>query len=108
MLSSDLTEERKLVKNLVSEFARKEIEPLASQLDRNCAFPGGIVSKLFDLGFMGHFVPERYNGSGLDYLLYVMAVEEISRDCAFTKAIVMVHNSPACGPILDFGTEKSS
>ena len=106
MLSSDLTEEQKLVKNLVSEFARKEIEPLASQLDRNCAFPGEIVSKLFDLGFMGHFVPERYGGSGLDYLSYVMAVEEISRACASTGAIVMVHNSLACGPILDFGTEE--
>ena len=65
MLSSGLTEEQKLVKNLVSEFARKEIEPLASRLDRDCAFPGEIVSKLFDLGFMGHFVPERYGGSGL-------------------------------------------
>ena len=60
MLSSGLTEEQKLVKNLVSEFARKEIKPLASRLDRDCAFPGEIVSKLFDLGFTGHFVPERY------------------------------------------------
>ena len=106
MLSSGLTEEQKLVKNLVSEFARKEIEPLASRLDRDCAFPGEIVSKLFDLGFMGHFVPERYGGSGLDYLSYVMAVEEISRACASTGAIVMVHNSLACGPILEFGTEE--
>ena len=65
MLSSGLTEEQKLVKNLVSEFARKEIEPLASRLDRDCAFPGEIVSKLFDLGFMGHFVPERCGGSDL-------------------------------------------
>ena len=94
------------MKNLVSEFARKEIEPLASRLDRDCAFPGEIVSKLFDLGFMGHFVPERYDGSGPDYLSYVMDVEEISRACASTGAIVMVHNSLACGPILEFGTEE--
>ena len=65
MLSSGLTEEQKLVKNLVSEFARKETEPLASRFDRDCAFPGEIVSKLFDLGFTGYFVPERYGGSGL-------------------------------------------
>lgn len=106
MLSSGLTEEQRLVKDLVSEFARKEIAPVASELDRNSTFPKEIVAKLFDLGFMGHFVPERYGGSGLDYLSYVMAVEEISRACASTGAIVMVHNSLACGPILEFGTEE--
>ncbi len=51
-------------------------------------------------------MPERYGGSGLDYLSYVMAVEEISRAGASTGAIVMVHNSLACEPMLDFGTEE--
>ncbi len=106
MLSSSLTQEQRLIKNLVSEFAEKEIKPVASEIDRNCAFPAEIVEKLFDLGFMGHFVEERHGGSGLDYLSYVIAIEEISRACASTGAIVMSHNSLACVPIIDFGTEE--
>ena len=105
MLASTLTQEQRLIKNLASEFAEKEIRPVASEIDRNCAFPSEIVEKLFDLGFMGHFVPERYGGSGLDCLSYAIALEEISRACASTGAIVMAHNSLACASIIDFGTE---
>lgn len=106
MLSSGLTEEQLMVRNLASEFSEREIRPLASEIDRNSVFPAEIVAKLFDLGFMGHFVPERYGGSGLDYLSYATVVEEISRACASTGAIVMVHNSLACAPVLEFGTEE--
>ena len=106
MLASSLTQEQRLIKNLASEFAEKEIRPVASEIDRNCAFPAEIVEKLFDLGFMGHFVEERHGGSGLDYLSYVIAIEEISRACASTGTIVMAHNSLACVPIIDFGTEE--
>ena len=106
MLTSSLTQEQRLIKNLASEFAEKEIKPVASEIDKTSAFPSEIVEKLFDLGFMGHFVEERYGGSGLDYLSYVIALEEISRACASTGAIVMVHNSLACAPIIDFGTEE--
>ena len=106
MLASTLTQEQRLIKNLASEFAEKEIKPVASEIDRTCTFPSEIVKKLFDLGFMGHFVPERYGGSGLDCLSYAIALEEISKACASTGAIVMAHNSLACAPIIDFGTEE--
>lgn len=106
MLTSVLTQEQYLIKNLVLEFAEKEVKPLASEIDKTSAFPAEIVEKLFNLGFMGHFIEERYGGSGLDYLSYVMAVEEISRACASTGTIVMAHNSLACAPIIDFGTEE--
>ncbi|MYB26604.1 MAG: acyl-CoA dehydrogenase [Candidatus Dadabacteria bacterium] len=106
MLASALTQEQRLIKNLVSEFAEKEIRPVASEIDKTSTFPSEIVEKLFDLGFMGHFIEERYGGSGLDYLSYVIAIEEISRACASTGTIVMAHNSLACAPIIDFGTEE--
>ncbi|MXW21954.1 MAG: acyl-CoA dehydrogenase [Candidatus Dadabacteria bacterium] len=106
MLASALTQEQRLIKNLVSEFAEKEIRPVASEIDKTSTFPSEIVEKLFDLGFMGHFIEERYGGSGLDHLSYVIAIEEISRACASTGTIVMAHNSLACAPIIDFGTEE--
>ncbi len=106
MPKSDLTPEQLLIKNLVSEFAEERIKPLASEIDKNATFPKKLVEELFGLGFMGHFVAERYGGSGVDYLSYVIAIEEISKACASTAAIVMVHNSLSCAPIQDFGTES--
>jgi len=106
MLNSSLTEEQKMIRNLASEFAEKEIKPVAPENDRNSVFPAGLVKKLFDLGFMGHFVPEEYGGSGLDNLSYIIAIEELSKACASTGTIVMAHNSLTCSPILDFGTEE--
>lgn len=106
MLASSLTQEQRLIRNLASEFAEKEIRPVASEIDKTSAFPSGIVEKLFELGFMGHFIEERYGGSDLDCLSYAIAIEEISRACASTGTIVMAHNSLACAPIIDFGTEE--
>ncbi|MGI9533963.1 MAG: acyl-CoA dehydrogenase [Thermodesulfobacteriota bacterium] len=105
-MNSSLTEEQKMIKNLASEFSEKEIKPVASENDKNSAFPTVLINKLFDLGFMGHFVPEKYGGSGLDYLSYIIAIEEISKACASTGTIVMAHNSLACSPILHFGTKE--
>ena len=85
MLASALTQEQCLIKNLVSEFAEKEIKPAASEIDKTSTFPSEIVEKLFDLGFMGHFIEERYGGSGLDCLSYVIAIEEISRAMCFNR-----------------------
>lgn len=106
MLASSLTQEQRLIRNLASEFAEKEIRPVASEIDKTSAFPSEIVEKLFELGFMGHFIEERYGGSDLDCLSYAIAIEEISRACASTGTIVMAHNSLACAPIIDFGTEE--
>ena len=106
MLTSSLTEEQIMIKNLASDFAEKEIKPVAAENDKNSSFPSGVVEKLFELGFMGHYVPEKYGGSGLDFLSYIIAIEEISKACASTGTIVMAHNSLTCSPILDFGTEE--
>jgi butyryl-CoA dehydrogenase len=58
------------------------------------------------MGFMGVAVPEALGGAGLDYVSYVLVLEEISRACASTGIIVSVNNSLACHPILTFGTEE--
>ena len=106
MLSASLTEEQKMIRRLISDFSETEIKPVASEIDKKSAFPSETVKKLFELGFMGHFIPEEYGGSGLDSLSYVIVIEEISKACASTGTIVMAHNSLACIPILDFGTEE--
>ncbi|XP_009876204.1 PREDICTED: short-chain specific acyl-CoA dehydrogenase, mitochondrial-like, partial [Apaloderma vittatum] len=64
------------------------------------------VKKMGGLGLLAVDVPEKYKGTGLDYLAYSLAVEEISRGCASTGVIISVNNSLYLGPILKFGSEE--
>jgi len=102
----ELTDEQQMIRQVAREFAQNEIKPFASQFDREGTFPAETVKGLGDLGFMGIFVPEEYGGSGLDTFSYVLALEEISKACASTGAIMSVNNSLVCYPILSFGTAE--
>ena len=70
----------------------------------SCSFSK--VKMMAELGLMGIAVPEKYGGTGLDYLSSAIAFEEISRGCSSCATIATVHNSLYCGPILLFGNEK--
>lgn len=61
-----------------------------------------------ELGLMGVDVPTDYGGSGLDYLAYAIAMEEISRGCASAGVIMSVNNSLYCGPVLKNATGDAS
>lgn len=100
-----LSEVQEMVQNTAREFTNNEIKPVASINDKEHKFPEDIIRKLGELGFMGIAVPEQYGGSGLDYLSYMLALEEICRGCASTGAIMSVNNSLVCAPINTFGTE---
>ena len=95
-----------MLKNTCKEFADKELIPIASKIDKNHAYPAEIVKKMGELGLMGIDVPEKYDGTGLDYLAYAIAMEEISRGCASSGVIMSAHNSLYLGPIQKFGNQK--
>lgn len=101
-----LTEEQELIQKTARDFSVNKIKPVAAMYDREGRFPKEIVDKLGELGFMGIMVPEKYGGSGLDCLTYVIALEEISTACASTGIIMSANNSLVCDPIIAFGTEK--
>lgn len=90
----------------VREFAEKEIEPKAKQLDETGEFPFDTVKKLGQMGILGMVVPQEYGGSGHDTLSYSIAVEEISRVCGSTGITVAAHNSLGVYPIFLFGNEE--
>ncbi|XP_065502734.1 short-chain specific acyl-CoA dehydrogenase, mitochondrial [Caloenas nicobarica] len=104
--SVELPETHQMLRQTCRDFAEKELMPLAAQLDREHRFPAEQVKKMGGLGLLAMDVPEAYKGSGLDYLAYSIAVEEISRGCASTGVIVSVNNSLYLGPILKFGSEE--
>ena len=102
----NLSEEQKMVRNTSREFTENEIKPVAAINDREHKFPKEIIDKLGELGFMGMNVPEQYGGSGLDYLSYILALEEICKGCASTGAIMSVNNSLVSAPLKTFGNEN--
>jgi butyryl-CoA dehydrogenase len=102
----ELNDQQKMIRNMVREFAEKEIAPVAAELDKTGEYPTKILEKMAKLGLLGIIIPQQYGGAGLDTISYVTVVEEISRKCASTGVITSVHNSLAAWPIMKYGTEE--
>lgn len=94
-----------LFRQMIREFAEKEVKPLAAEIDEEERFPLETVEKMARLGIMGIPFPAEYGGSGGNNILYTMAVEELSRVCATTGVIVSAHTSLCAAPVYEFGTE---
>ncbi|MGB2692548.1 MAG: acyl-CoA dehydrogenase [Thermodesulfobacteriota bacterium] len=101
----NLSEEQMMVRNTSREFTENEIKPVAAINDREHKFPKDIIDKIGELGFMGMTVPDQYGGSSLDFLSYILALEEICKGCASTGSIMSVNNSLVCAPLKTFGNE---
>ncbi len=101
-----LTEEQKMLKNVVSQFAKEHVAPVAKSIDQQALYPSATIRQAADLGLLGIAYPECYGGAGMDFISYMLAVEEISRHCASTGVIVSAHSSLAVDPIYRFGTEE--
>ncbi len=100
-----LSEEQELLRESVRRFAEREIRPIAAELDKTEAFPYQSVQKMAQLGLFGVFVSRAYGGQEMDYLSYIIAVEEIARIDASHAATVAADNSLGIGPIYYFGTD---
>ena len=95
-----------LFRQMIREFAEKEVKPLAAEIDEEERFPLETVEKMARLGIMGIPFPAEYGGAGGNNILYTMAVEELSRVCATTGVIVSAHTSLCAAPVYEFGTEE--
>ncbi len=102
----ELTDNQKMIRNMVRDFAEKEIEPVAAELDEKEEYPHDILKKMAGLGLLGIIVPSEYGGAGLDTVSYAIVIEEISKRCASTGVVTSVHNSLVSDPILKYGTEE--
>jgi|TARA_B110000263_G_scaffold143590_1_gene124597 alkylation response protein AidB-like acyl-CoA dehydrogenase len=100
------TEEHKMLRDMVRDFARNEVKPLAQELDERGGFPHESVKKMAELGLMGIPWDEKYGGTGMDTMALVIAIEEIGKVCPSTAATMMAHTSLGTAPIAVFGTEE--
>jgi butyryl-CoA dehydrogenase len=101
-----LTKQQKLAQKIAREFAQRELEPRAQELDETMEFPRDAIQKMAKLGFMGISIPKEYGGAGLDTVSYTLIIEELAKACAATAIIIAVHNSVCAFPIHLLGTEK--
>jgi butyryl-CoA dehydrogenase len=101
-----LTEEQKMLQEMVRDFAQNRIKPIAAEIDEHERFPEEIIAEMGELGIMGIPVPDKYNGAGMDYTAYALAVEEIAKVCGSTALTLAAHTSLGCGPLYMFGSEE--
>jgi alkylation response protein AidB-like acyl-CoA dehydrogenase len=104
-MNFDLSEEHKMIRETVREFAEREIKPVAQQLDEKAEFSPALTKRMGELGLFGMYLPEKYGGQGLDTLAYIIAVEELARVDGSQAATLAAHNSLGIGPLYYYGTE---
>lgn len=95
-----------MIKQMVRDFAEKEIRPNVMKWDESQEFPVPVFKKLGELGLMGVLVPTEYGGSGLSYFEYITVISEISQVCGSIGLSVAAHNSLCTGHILYHASEE--
>ena len=93
-------------RNKVREFAENVVKPLAVLQDEKEEFPVDLTLKMGEAGLFGITMPSKYGGQGLDYLSYIIAIEELARVDSSPAATIAAHNSLGITPIYTFGTEE--
>ena len=105
-MNFDLTKTEALFLQMIREFSDKEVAPLAAEIDEQERFPLETVEKMKGIGLFGIPIPVQYGGAGGTNLIYSMAVEELSRNCATTGVMLSAHTSLCVAPIYEQGTEE--
>ncbi|MCX2495828.1 acyl-CoA dehydrogenase [Pedobacter sp. PF22-3] len=101
----ELSEEQLMIQQAARDFAQQELKPGVIERDEHQKFPAEQVKKLGELGFLGMMVSEKYNGSGLDAISYVLVMEELSKIDASASVVVSVNNSLVCYGLEAYGSE---
>lgn len=101
-----LSMEQKMMRTSIREFAEAEIKPVARDLDEKEAFSYETMKKMADIGLFGIFVSPEFQGQAMDYISYIIAVEELARVDGSHAATVVAENSLGIGPLYYFGNDK--
>ena len=102
----ELSMEQEILRKTVRDFAEKEIAPVAQELDEKEEFSLETCRAMGELGLFGMFVSEQYGGQGMDYISYIIAVEELARVDGSHAATIAAGNSLGIGPLYYYGSEE--
>ena len=100
-----LTEQQRAVREMVREFARAEVAPVAARLDAESRFPWETVKRMAELGLLGVPWPEELGGAGLDLVSYIITIHELAKVDASHAITISAHTTLGTSPIVNFGTE---
>jgi butyryl-CoA dehydrogenase len=103
-MSPWFTEKHEALRQWVRAFAEAEIAPVAGELDEASRFPWENVRRMADMGLFGVNVPEALGGLGLDYVSYILVIEELARVDASHAITISAHSTLGMSPIMAFGT----
>jgi alkylation response protein AidB-like acyl-CoA dehydrogenase len=101
-----LTEEQKLVQKTARDFVDGEVIPKVREWEEKGEIPRSFYQKMAALGFLGGPVPEKYGGAGMDYVSFMLLVEELSRGSSSVRTTVSVQTSLSETSLLWFGSEE--
>jgi alkylation response protein AidB-like acyl-CoA dehydrogenase len=93
------------VREMVRQFARDDVAPIAAQYDASAKFPWESIRKMGELGLLGIPWPEEYEGAGLDLLSYMIVIHELAKVDASHGLTVSAHTTLGTSPIFRFGTD---
>lgn len=104
-MNFELNEDQIMLRDLVRDFAKKEIAPKIGAFEDKHMFPKEIIRQLAGIGVLGMTVPAQFGGSRTDHLSFILALEELARASTTVCLIISVHASLFCGSILQFGSD---
>ncbi|MGN7478197.1 acyl-CoA dehydrogenase [Solibacillus silvestris] len=103
-MNLQFTDEQLMMRNMVRDFAKTEIEPFIEKMEAG-EFPRHLLTKMGELGLMGITAPAEYGGAEMDFTSYIIAIHELSKVSAVMGVILSVHTSVGTNPILYFGND---
>lgn len=106
-MNFEFSENQKMFRDMVRDFARQEIAPIARQMDEEGGMPDSLVARMAAAGFFGLTFPEQYGGLGVDTTTYALVIEELSKASAGVSVMLTVHNSVGSYPVAMFGSEQA-
>jgi alkylation response protein AidB-like acyl-CoA dehydrogenase len=101
-----ITESHEILRQKVKAFAESEVKPKSRELDEKEQFSPELSLRMGQLGLFGIAIPKEYGGQGLDYMSFIVAIEELARVDSSQAAILASHNSLGIGPLYRYGTEE--
>jgi alkylation response protein AidB-like acyl-CoA dehydrogenase len=100
------TDEHQMLRETLRDLVRDKIAPRARELDETHEFPHTAMNELAELGLLGVYIPEEYGGAGMDFVAYIIAMEELARGCGSTCLTYTAHTGLCLTPLLLLGNEE--
>src|ERR1041384_3265998 len=99
------SEQHLATREMVRQFARDEVAPVAARYDAEAKFPWDNIRKMGELGLLGVPWPEELGGAGLDLISYMIVIHELAKVDASHGLTISAHTTLGTSPIVKFGTD---